>query len=158
MHLDMIVIQSGVRYPIELKYKTARFEWISGNEAYLLKNHGAQDIGKYDCLIDIMRIEHLATILPDYGKGYVVWLTNDPSYWTPFKSDQVIYRDFSLHEGSLKTGTMRWATNAGYGTTKNREKEICFSGNYSIHWQTYSHFHQQKNGDFRYALIEIKKN
>jgi len=157
MHLDLIVNRDGLRFPIELKYKTKGFEWSSANEAFHLKSHGAQDIGKYDCLIDIMRIEQLSTILPDFGLGYVVWLTNDASYWNPLKKCDAICKDFSLHEGIRKSGSMHWAANAGSGTTKNREQEILLQGTYQIHWHDYSSFTQHKNGNFRYVLVEIAK-
>ena len=157
MHLDLIVTLDHSEYPIELKYKTAGFNWATVSEAFHLKNHGAQDIGKYDCLIDVMRIEHLSKLLPNFAAGFVVWLTNDASYWKPLRKADAVCRDFSIHEGITKFGTLRWTENAGVGTTKNREREIVLRGSYSIHWQDYSTFEAIPNNIFRYSILEITR-
>lgn len=155
MHLDLIVTLDHSDYPIELKYKTAGFNWATELEAFHLKNHGAQDIGKYDCLIDVMRIEQLSTLLPHFAVGFVVWLTNDASYWKPLRKADAVCSDFSIHEGATKSGTMLWKENAGIGTTKGREREIVLHGYYRIQWQDYSMFPTEKNGTFRYSILEI---
>jgi len=157
MHVDILVSYFGQVYPIELKFKKNDFFLNVGDELYSLKKHGAQDIGKYDCLLDIMRVEQLSTLLSDFGRGYVVWLTNDSLYWKSSKKNNTICRDFSMHEGCIKSGKMNWAANAGLGTTRNREQEICLHGNYQIHWQDYSSFVHTKNGDFRYCVLEVSK-
>lgn len=157
MHIDIFVIADGKAVPIELKYKTARCELTLADEMYRLKNHGAQDLGKYDCLYDLQRIERLSSALPNYVGGFVVWLTNDPSYWNPSKKLNAVCNAFSIHNGSIKTGNMRWSDTAGAGTTKGRESAIILSGSYTIYWSAYSLFQNCKNGDFRYAIQHVPK-
>lgn len=43
--------------PIELKYKTKGFTEIIGSDTIIIKNQGAQDVGRYDFLYDVQRIE-----------------------------------------------------------------------------------------------------
>jgi hypothetical protein len=157
MHIDIIVSYDGGVYPIELKYKTHGLNCIDSNETYTLKNHGAQDIGKYDCLLDVQRVEFLSHAIPNFELGYVIWLTNDPLYWKPLMKADAVCRDFSLQDGIVKNGRLSWASNAGSGTTKGREKEIALAGVYPIHWTGYSNISTQKYGEFRYAIVEIPK-
>lgn len=158
MRIDIIVFLSGGVYPIELKYKTHELHCISLSETYSLKNHGAQDIGKYDCLLDVQRVEYLSQTIPCYETGYVIWLTNDPLYWKPPMKADAIYLSFSIHEGVEKSGCLNWSPNAGSGTMKGREKEIKLAKTYAIHWAGYSTIPDQKFGEFRYAIVEISKS
>lgn len=155
MHLDILVHLDGLNYPIELKYKTARLQYSIGGEFYRLKGHGAEDIGKYDCLLDIQRIEQCKENLESFGRGYTVWLTNDPSYWAvPRKGTMA--EAFALHENAIKTGSMAWAPHTGKGTMKHRETPICLSAIYRIHWEPYSAISDVRGGMFRYALLPIE--
>ena len=53
MHIDMVVFLGEKIIPIELKYKTIRCDEINiDGETYILKNHGAQDMGRYDFVKD----------------------------------------------------------------------------------------------------------
>jgi hypothetical protein len=63
VHIDIIVELDNKYYPIELKYKTKTFIGKDNNENYFLKNQGAQDIGKYDYLKDIQRIEQFSKLM-----------------------------------------------------------------------------------------------
>ena len=57
MHIDILVIIDNCWYPIELKYKTLKCSIISDGENFYLKNHGAEDLGKYDFHKDVQYIE-----------------------------------------------------------------------------------------------------
>ena len=48
MHIDILVIMDELWYPIELKYKSLKCTKLVEDEIYKLKNHGAQDLGRYD--------------------------------------------------------------------------------------------------------------
>jgi hypothetical protein len=50
-------------------------------EAFKLKSHGAQNLGKNDYLKDVQCIEILRKCLPNYKKGFAILLTNDPTFW-----------------------------------------------------------------------------
>lgn len=157
MHIDIVVFYGEKLYPIELKYKTANLNVDSGSEAFHLKNHGAQDIGKYDCMLDIQRIESIRGIIPNFEKGYAVWLTNDSSYWKAPSKAGAFYREFSIHEGSVKSGVMSWDEETGEGTTKGRTESIVLRGTYSINWKPYTTIKTDRNGAFYYALVEVNQ-
>lgn len=157
MHIDIIVEYEGNAYPIELKYKTLKTEIAVENERYSLKSHGAQDIGKYDFLADIQRIEYLSRRLPAFHQGFAIWLTNDPLYWSRPSRENTIAPAFSLHQGASKQGVMAWAAHAGPGTTKGRTDAIRLTGQYWIQWQEYSRIGSGRNGCFQYAVIRIDR-
>lgn len=138
MHIDILAELDGQIYPIELKYKTFELETQIGEESYHLKSHGAQDIRKYDCLIDLQRLEQYSSLFERFSCGFAVWLTNDPLYWSAPKHAGTMAEAFSLAEGTCKTGTMQWAPHMGEGTSRNRTDMICLYGSYSIHWREYS--------------------
>ena len=46
----------------------------------MLRNDGVQDLGRYDFIKDIERIERIAAHVPQ-AEGYALLLTNDSSYW-----------------------------------------------------------------------------
>ena len=56
-HIDILMRVGDDIYPIELKYKTAAFRAVVNGEQYSLTDHSAQDLGKYDFVKDICRIE-----------------------------------------------------------------------------------------------------
>lgn len=158
MHLDMFVKIEGKDFPIELKYKTLMTQMKIGGEYYNIKSHGAQDLGRYDYLIDVERIELLKKTMPSFEKGYAIMLSNDPSYWVIPKSlKETVCDSFRIHNGCEKSGSLSWQGNPSAGTTKNREKAINLQGNYQIKWQEYSKLSQDRNGTFKYLLLEVNK-
>jgi hypothetical protein len=79
-HLDILVKDSDRTCAIELKYKTRKLDTVFGGERFHLRNHGAQDIGRYDFIKDIVRFERFV-IGNANSVGYAIFLTNDDSYW-----------------------------------------------------------------------------
>lgn len=61
-HVDLIVRGEKVREAFELKYKTKAGIYSVGNELFHLKEHSAQDIGRYDFLKDLCRLEKSVTV------------------------------------------------------------------------------------------------
>lgn len=153
-YIDILVRLGGDVYPIELKYKTKLFRSVVGGEPYYLKNHGAQDIGKYDFVKDIYRIEAFRKHIAGYREGYAIWLTNDPYYWNMPKNDTAGYSAFSVHNSAVKEGAMSWGTSMNAGSTKGREKPLVLSGSYRIGWHDYSRVNA-KNGVFMYAVVSV---
>lgn len=152
--IDITIFYLGKTIPIELKYKTAKLKYTIRTEEFNLKYQSAQDIGKYDCLKNIKRIEDLKTQLENFSAGYTIWLTNDSSYWNPPVKTDTLYNEFSIHHLSQKHGKMSWASHAGSGTTKGRESSIDLTGNYEIYWKSYSNINVPQ-GIFKYALLKI---
>lgn len=153
-YIDIVVRNEGKVYPIELKYKTKKFSTSMGDEQYRLKDHGAQDLGKYDCIKDISRIESFANHLPGFKNGCVIWLTNDPYYWRAPSSSNAGYAEFSIHHGAKKTGAMHWGNNLSAGTIIKRENGLFLRGEYEIIWNEYSSL-GVGNGLFKYAFISV---
>jgi hypothetical protein len=152
--IDILVRLGDEIYPIELKYPTKILQTWVDKEPFFLKNHGAQDLGKYDFIKDICRVETFKEYMEGYREGYAIWLTNDSSYWTIPRSRDVGYADFSVHHGALKEGKLQWGASMGPGSTKYREKPLILAGNYRIEWKEYSGI-KDKNGIFKYSLVRI---
>ena len=154
-HLDILVRLGQEVYPLELKYKTLGAFLKVEEELFSLRSHGAQDIGKYDCLLDLQRMEAMKQRLPGYRKGFAIWLSNDPTYWSPPSRAGTMAQAFTLHEGAVKTGEMAWAPHTGKGTMRSREAPIVLNGRYPIHWQDYSRVAHERGGLLRFALCEV---
>ena len=158
MHLDIFIRIDGKSYPIELKYKTLMAQFEIEGERYNLKSQGAHDLGSYDYLIDVERIELLKKTMPSFEKGYAIMLSNDYLYWDIPKSKKTtVFDSFRIHDGCEKGGLLNWTGNPSAGTTKDREKPINLHGKYQIEWREYSQLSQERNGTFNYLLLEINK-
>lgn len=155
-YIDILVYNKGCAYPIELKYKTKKLSALVGGEQYNLKNHGAQDLGAYDFVKDICRVETFATHLGGFKCGYVLWLTNDQYYWNAPNNPNAGYAAFSVHHGANKTGNMSWGSHLSAGTIKGREKELQLRNEYDIIWNDYSDLNV-KNSAFKYAMMRVEK-
>ena len=91
-YTDIVLEDDDYSIAIELKYKTA--EYYDKNKCIYLFEHGAVDLGRYDYLWDVHRIELLTgkgnneelfgrvEVQNKCKKGYAVLLTNDEKYWT----------------------------------------------------------------------------
>lgn len=160
MHIDILVITDKGWIPIELKYKTKGDKIKDGGESYNLANHGAKDVNCYRYLNDLQRIEYVKKKLIEkndisFLDGYTVMLTNDPTYLKTPKKEGTVYADFSLHDGAIKTGEMKWGENASEGTKKVNEKPIVLEGKYIIQWKEYSDVNS-KYGKFHYIFNKVK--
>lgn len=148
MHIDILVVIDGGWIPIELKYKTKRSEKVVNGEKFFLKEHSAKDVNCYLYLKDLQRVEFIKENADLFLEGYTVFLTNEQSYLkAPHKKD-CVYKDFSLEEGTVKTGILKWGENAGTGTMKGNEKPIELTGSYTIQWQEYSVLDDSNTGSF----------
>jgi hypothetical protein len=149
-YIDILVKNGEFVYPIELKYPTKKCVISVNNEVFNLKEHGAQDIQRYDFIKDICRIESFSNSISGFKNGVVIWLTNDPHYWNPPKSDKVGYAEFVVHEGVELKGILSWKEHMGVGTTKGRDP-LKLNGVYLTKWHDYSSL-EVPNGLFRYAV------
>ena len=82
---------------IELKYWTRGLSYHLGDEDYTLSDRAAQDLGRYDFIKDIERVERVV-LAGHANAGCVVALTNDQGYWNASTRDTVDAA-FRLHEG-----------------------------------------------------------
>ena len=137
-HSEAVWIEDGERLAIELKYLTSAVHADVAGEAFQLRSQAAQDLGRYDILKDLVRVERLvAAGLAD--RGIVVALTNDSTYWRgPGRGTSPNYADLRLMEGRALDGTMAWGPATGAGTMRGREAPIELRGNYVCDWTDYS--------------------
>ena len=95
LYLDIVVVKDGMYVPIELKYKTKetdlkieRFgelctEASDDTEKDVLKNQGAQNLGRYNFWKDVKRIELVKQKFDAVLGGVAVFVTNDTLYLKP---------------------------------------------------------------------------
>jgi hypothetical protein len=168
-HVDLIVQGGNFREAFELKYKTKGGIYCVGNELFHLKQHSAQDIGRYDFLKDLCRLEGFVTS-GAAEQGWALLLTNDPRYWTLGRTGTVDSA-FRIHEGTALEGAVEWDKRASDGTKKRREQSLVFSGKYGLTWGTYSRapevqFSNEKKAgaglkkvdcEFKYLLLQVSR-
>ena len=136
LHLDVWIASKGAVFAIELKYKTRALEVQLGRERFRLKNQSAQDIGRYDFIKDVQRLEQIVATREN-AVGYAVLLTNDSAYWARSQR-QTVDADFRLHQGRVLEGDLQWSDGASEGTKRGREDPLTLRGRYTINWQEYS--------------------
>ena len=146
------------RIAIELKYRKAKvkkakvggeIEWMG--ETFLMKNQSAADIGRYNFLADLGRLERFS----QWEIGYAILLTNDPSYWNEPRNEGNIDECFQLHEGRGEIkGKLKWKRDTGTGAGRS---PIGLSSSYLPKWKCYSKFDVEKNGKFQYLAFQVLK-
>jgi hypothetical protein len=78
LRLDLHIVVAEHRVAMELKYLTKQLAVTIDGETFDLRDHGADDQGRYDVVKDVARLE----VLTDggvAGTGYALLLTNQPS-------------------------------------------------------------------------------
>lgn len=140
-YLDIYAESMGIRYGIELKYKTRKCQ----HPLFEYTKQGAQNNCRYDFIWDIARLERFkaAGII---DKGYAVFMTNDPYYLSSCRPGTAV-APFQLPHGRVLSGTFipRWV---------GRTTPIALTGTYSVSW---SPLPTPVTGmePFRYCLIEV---
>ncbi|QST00992.1 hypothetical protein IMZ31_05320 [Pontibacillus sp. ALD_SL1] len=156
VYLDILAVIDGYKYAIELKYKTKQFDHMLEEEEFSLITQGAQDTGRYDVLKDLVRLEKMvAEGVVD--EGFLIFLTNDSSYYSINENVDAIDRKFRIHEGKEIDGTLSWGEQTGKGTMKGREEALSLKGNYMMNWHSYSQF-PNRSGDFQYMIQKVSKD
>lgn len=156
LHIDIwIVSQDGIS-AVELKYKTRSLSIHVDNEQYLLKNQSAQDIGRYDFIKDIQRLEHVVGTYSNCD-GYAILLTNDNSYWSKPASRDTVDSDFRLNDGRSLEGILNWGVGASDGTKKDREQPLTLQNKYSVRWEDFAQINLANYGAFRSLKIMVSK-
>lgn len=97
-YIDVWAADGHEAVAIELKYKTRSLQTTANGEPFDLLDQSAQDLGRYDTLKDIQRLEQVVAAVP-HSSGFVLMLTNDRSYWTASSRLDTVDVNFRLHEG-----------------------------------------------------------
>lgn len=96
-------------------------------------------------MFDIERLERFAA--GPAANGLAVILTNEPSLWTPPRSQRSTRDgDFRLHEGQVLSGTLLWGNGDYPANTRH------LSGEYPLRWCDYSDL-PGVGGKFRYLVV-----
>jgi hypothetical protein len=156
MHIDLWIERGADLLAIELKYKTRPISYQHGDEQFNVLSHGAQDLGRYDFIKDVQRLEACVDAHPS-ARGLAILLTNDPSYWSAATGAATIDTAFRIQEGRTLTGTLAWATHAGIGTTRGRESALTLRGSYPVQWHSYSTLPVTTSGVFRYVVLDTTR-
>jgi hypothetical protein len=141
-------------YAIYLMNKLGRLTTHLENRLIELKNHGAQDIGRYDFLKQVEKLEKITTG-SDNIKGIAILLTNDHLYWSEPTRANTVDSYFRIHENRILTGELKWMEHASAGTTKDRENPLVIKGTYKLQWKHYSTVSNKRHGEFRYLAVHI---
>ena len=155
LHLDILVIFEGKWIPIELKYTTKKCIKTINDEVYVLKEQGAKDQGCYNYL---KGIEEFRDKADKFIEGYTIKITGEMSYLRPPIKVNCTYAEFSIDDGSIKTGCMNWSTNTGKGTMRGMEAPIVLTGMYPINWKEYSKVDDTNSGTFMYLVNTVTKD
>lgn len=157
LHIDVWVVNQGEIIAVELKYKTRALSVQIDNEQFKLKDQSAQDIGRYDFIKDIQRLERVAAEQIKFI-GYAILLTNDSAYWIKPSSRYTVDADFRLYDGRILEGVLDWGINASDGTKRNREQPITLQQRYSVNWKNFSHPSLARFGTFRSLTVKVTQN
>lgn len=155
-YLDLFVINREKMIAVELKYKTRGLRVETNDETYNLLDQSAQDLGRYDVLKDVQRIERYVETNENCN-GYVIFLTNDSAYWKKPNITNTIDASFRVHDGATIHGTLSWSSTASKGTMKDREESIVIKGKYVTNWIIYSEPSKRSYGLFRYLIFQISR-
>lgn len=176
-YTDIILEKDDLQIALELKYKTAKYEDTSRN--IYLKAHGAADLGAYDFLWDVHRIQMLTGMEKSINdeikcpcdRGYAIILTNDSHYWKDATIKHTISRDFLIGSGEQSCGILykkrhQWYTldgEVGYSkallNNPSRKPAIDLTRNYIFQWKRYHTIDSiQSHSEFKYMIVEITAN
>lgn len=150
--IDVLVFKPEM-VAFELKYKTSPHETEFYGQPFRLKNQGAQDVSRYDFLIDVWRLETVVA-KGRATRGFAIFLTNDAGYWKKGR-DGTADQMFRISEGRSVAGELHWGPTASAGTMKGREKPIPLTRDYVIGWRDYSRT-AANNGLFRSLLVQVE--
>lgn len=142
---------------IRLRYATGYIRTHRQHESFALRHQGAQDRGRYSFLRDVERIERVVSEIPNVRSGVAVLLTNDHLYWQPPTKLDPVDIDFRVHDGTILSGTLNWTEEASEGTKESMDQPIVLQGAYEMEWRNYSDLRLDKNSQFRYLAIEVRK-
>ena len=154
LHIDVWVAAQGAILAVELKYKTRGLSVQIGDEQYRLRDHSAQDIGRYDFMKDIQRLEQVA-VAHQNTTGYAILLTNDSAYWVEPANHSTVDANFRIHDGRIVEGVLAWGAKASDGTKKDREQPLELQGKYLLQWVDYSHPSSARYGEFRSMVVKV---
>ena len=144
-NIDLLVIDSSGGYiPIELKYKTSKFEQIWNGLTFNLKDQSANDLTKYGHIKDISRIEYFKETETNFLVGYAITITNQSRTWQKIVNTEQTDYEFSLENGiTINKGIKKWhECTSDYN--KKHNPSVFLKNDYFIHWQDFCNFNKPR--------------
>ncbi len=157
LHLDFLVQAAKMSIAVELKYKTRKLGVDLNGEEFRLASHSAADLGRYDFIKDVCRLEEIASSLNDCD-GWAIMLTNDSAYWKPSNDKKTVDAAFRIHHGRILGGRLGWTADASDGTKRGRESDLQLIGRYLLQWSDYSAPSTDSYGQFRYLAVHVPRS
>ena len=157
-YTDIVVgFPDKTRIPIELKYKTAKFDGYYNGVKYYLKDQIAYNLARYDFVKDISRLEGFVANKQNQAYvGYGIFLTNDHNYWTDFnRKNPPLDSAFRIHEGKELKGKLEWGMGTSVNILKSRPNPIQLHYTYTMHWDDYIFLTPKLK--FKYIVVEVRK-
>lgn len=154
-NIDLVLVDNGGRYiPIELKYKTSKFEQVWNGFTYKLKDQSANDLTKYGHIKDISRIEYFKETENNFLVGYVITITNQSRTWQKINNPLQTDYEFSLEDGiKICKGIKKWQKcKSEYNGNNN--PPVVLANDYAINWKDYSSF-TEPHGQFKVLVTQI---
>ncbi len=172
--IDILIIEDGCLYPIELKYKQKRMEITFNDEHFNLTEHSAHPDNRYLFRKDIYRVEQFVKNHGKSKKGFVIFLTNDVNYQNDISNTLQLSSFYSMHNAIIPLNDPGWNyqdiesyqfnqisskwinnNNKVHWTCKNELFDVLnLTKNYQIEWSLYSSFNENREF-FHYILLEI---
>lgn len=155
-NIDLVLVcNNGGLIPIELKYKTSKFEYFFNNINYKLKDQSANDLSKYGHLKDVSRIEYFKETEKNFLVGYVITITNQAKTWQKILSPKQTDFEFSLENGSTACKGVKCWHICKSNHNKNKYLPITLKNDYLINWHVFKIF-DKPNGVFKVLVTEVK--
>ena len=154
-NIDLLLVDKNCNFiPIELKYKTSKFEQLWNGFTYKLKDQSANDLSKYGHIKDISRIEYFKETEPKFLIGYVITITNQCKTWQKISNPNQTDYEFSLENGiTIYKGIKQWSQNTAEYNKKNYQA-IALKNDYKISWHEYCNF-EKPRGQFMVLVSEV---
>lgn len=154
LRLDLVVRQGTEFLPVELKYKTRsitrrieRFGELLSDEAVVVKNQGAQDLGRYDFWKDVRRLELVRRRFAAVKNGLALFVTNDPSY---LKTGRASSNHAALSMAAGVHGrNKQWQNGDSFCAREHPTFEL--EADYGIVWQQFV----TEGETFHYCILQV---
>lgn len=154
LRLDIVVRRGDEFLPVELKYKTrsitrriTRFGEQLPTDAVVVKNQGAQDLGRYDFWKDVRRVELVRRRFSAVKHGLALFVTNDPSYLHAAKASSN-HKALSMAEG-IHDRKKEWQDKESACAKGHPDFEVELP--YAIEW----HKTVMDDETFHYCIVQI---
>ena len=168
-YVDLYCEYNNIKYYIELKYKTQKITIKKCNQDITLKSHSAQNDNRYLLYRDIERLEDFIEN-KDNAVGISLFLTNDENYWNNKTPESAINFPLCKKKTNLKNFLCKKCkqeicndkNRLCYLTRNGQEKKkpLKIKQAYNCNWTQLGNIETNngnKNTDFYYLLIEVKK-